>query len=118
MNLECGYVQKKSTEYSAIIKSKPNTWCRSISGNDSFSYLSPTALDFSFYIFIFLDIRTSKEKLVLFHVTKIFEMLQSVLKLKKPVKIRFRNNKMKKDLKEIENKENFVKKEKLKKKQP
>ena len=71
------------------------------------------------YIFsIFLDIRTSKEKLVLFHVTKIFEMLQLVLKLKKPVKIRFRNNKMKKDLKEIENKENFVKKEKLKKKQP
>ena len=67
-------------------------------------------------MFIFPDILISKEKHVLCHVMKIFEMRQLVLKQKRLDKTKFRNSKMKKDLKEIENKENFVKKEKLKKK--
>ena len=67
-------------------------------------------------MFIFSDILISKEKHVLCHVMKIFEMRQLVLKQKRLDKTKFRNSKMKKDLKEIENKENFEKKEKLKKK--
>ena len=67
-------------------------------------------------MFIFPDILISKEKHVLCPVMKISEMRQLVLKQKRLDKTKFRNSKMKKDLKEIENKENFEKKEKLKKK--
>ena len=43
-------------------------------------------------------------------------MQQLVLKQKRLDKTKFRNSRMKKDSKEIENKENFEKNEKLKKK--